>query len=184
MMRKIAVFGLPGTGKTTLALRLARFLDVPCHDLDCVLFTRDGALPLDEFRARAAALTETGAWVIDGNYSKLADVTWHRADAVIWLDYSLPLIVSRITRRNLRRLAGREPTPDGASGWRCAFFSKRSVLANAVRKYVRNRRKYAEQLAETARLGVRVLRFRTPGQAEQWLRTVAVPSPGSPDSRR
>ena len=55
MMRKIAVFGLPGTGKTTLALRLARLLDVPCHDLDRVLFTQDGRLPLDEFRSRAAA---------------------------------------------------------------------------------------------------------------------------------
>ena len=184
MMRKIAVFGLPGTGKTTLALRLASLLDVPCHDLDRVLFTRDGALPLDEFRARAAALTETGAWVVDGNYSKLADVTWHRADAVIWLDYPLPLIVSRVTRRNLRRLAGREPTPDGASGWRRAFFSKRSVLANAVRKYVRNRRRYAEELSETARLGMRVLRFRTPRQVEQWLRTVAATSPGSTGSRR
>jgi adenylate kinase family enzyme len=179
MMRKIVVFGLPGTGKTTLAIRLAALLDVPCHDLDHVLFSGDGALPLEEFRARAAALTKTGGWVVDGNYSKLADVTWHRADAVIWLDYPLPLIVSRLTRRNLRRLTGREPAPDGAFGWRRAFFSKKSVLANAVRKYVRNRRKYAGQLSETARLGVQVLRFRAPGQAEQWLRTVAALGEGA-----
>jgi len=58
------------------------------------------------------------------------------------------------------------------------------VLANAVRKYVRNRRKYAEELSETARLGVQVLRFRTPGQVEQWLGTVAAPSPGSTGSRK
>ena len=133
MMRKIAVFGLPGTGKTTLALRLAGLLGVPCHDLDRVLFTGDGALPLEEFRARTAALTGTGGWVVDGNYARLADVTWHHADVVIWLDYRLPLIVSRVTRRNLRRLTGREPAPGGASGWRRAFFSKKSVLANAVR---------------------------------------------------
>ena len=182
MMRKIAVFGLPGTGKTTLALRLASLLDVPCHDLDQVLFTRAGPLPLEEFRARAAALTETGGWVVDGNYSKLADVTWHLADAVIWLDYPLPLIVSRVTRRNLRRLTGRESTPDGASGWRRAFFSKKSVLANTVRKYLRNRSKYASQLSETAQLGVQVLRFRTPGQAVQWLGTIAAPLPGSTGS--
>jgi len=182
-MRKVAVFGLPGTGKSTLALRLAGLLGVPCHDLDHVLFTVDGPLPLDEFRARTAVLTETGGWVVDGNYSKLADVTWHRADTVIWLDYPLPLIVSRVSRRNLRRLTGREPTPDGASGWRRAFFSRKSVLANAVRKYVRNRGKYAAQLSETAALGVRVLRFRTPRQAEQWLGAVAAPPtvlPGAP----
>src|ERR1039457_4896007 len=109
MMRKLAVFGLPGPGKTTLALRLARLLDVPCHDLDRVLFTRDGTLPLDEFRTRAAALTETGAWVGDGTSSGRAVVPWHRADAVVWRDYPPPLIAPRIPRRNLRRLAGREP---------------------------------------------------------------------------
>jgi adenylate kinase family enzyme len=181
MMQKIAVFGLPGTGKTTLALRLAGLLGVPCHDLDRILFTSHSALPLEEFRARTAALTETGGWVVDGNYAKLADVTWHRADTVIWLDYPLPLIVSRVTRRNLRRLTGREPAPGGAFGWRRAFFSRKSVLANAVRKDVRNRAKYADQLSGTADLGVRVLRFRTPAQAEQWLSTVAAcpaPLPG------
>jgi adenylate kinase family enzyme len=179
MMRKMVVFGLPGTGKTTLALRLAGLLGVPHHDLDHVLFTASGLLPLAEFRARTAALAESPGWVIDGNYSKLADVTWHRADTVIWLDYPLPLIVSRVTRRNLRRLAGREPAPGGAFGWRRAFFSRKSVLANAVRKYLRNRGKYAAQLAETRALGVQVLRFRTSGQAEQWLGILAAAQPHS-----
>jgi adenylate kinase family enzyme len=187
MMRKIAVFGLPGTGKTTLALRLAGLLSVPHHDLDTVLFTADGALPLGEFRVRAAALTQAAGWVVDGNYAKLADVTWHRADLVIWLDYRLPLIVSRVTRRNLRRLTGRETAPGGAFGWRRAFFSRRSVLANAVRKYLHNRDRYAAQLSGTAALGVPVLRFRTPGQTERWLAALASrpaprPRPGPGDS--
>jgi adenylate kinase family enzyme len=75
MMRKVAVFGLPGTGKTTLACRLADLLGVPCHDLDHVLFTDSGPLPLEEFRARTADLPRARGWVIDGNYSKLADVS-------------------------------------------------------------------------------------------------------------
>jgi adenylate kinase family enzyme len=181
-MRKVAVFGLPGTGKTTLAGRLAGLLGVPCHDLDHVLFTDSGPLPLEEFRTRTASLTQAGGWVVDGNYSKLADVTWHRADAVIWLDYRLPLIVSRVTRRNLRRLTGREPVPAGAFGWKRAFFSRKSVLANAVRKYVHNRGKYAAQLTETAALGVRVFRFRTPRQAEKWLATVTPKTSTWPDA--
>lgn len=173
MMRTIAVLGLPGTGKTTLALRLAGLLDVPCHQLDQVLFTSDGPLPLEEFRARAAALTAGDAWVVEGNYAKLADVTWARSDAVIWLDYALPLIVSRVTRRNLRRLTGREPAPGGAFGWRRAFFSDKSVLANAVRKCVRNRGRYAAQLSETTALGVQVLRFRTPRETQRWLDSIS-----------
>ncbi len=172
-MRKIAVFGLPGTGKTTLAYQLADLLSAPSHDLDQVLFTRDGPLPLEEFRARAAALTAQADWIVDGNYSKLADVTWHRADAVVWLDYRLPLIVYRVARRNLRWLVGHESVPAGTFGWRRAFFSRKSVMSNAVRKYLRNRSKYERQLAETAELGVQVLRFRTPRQASRWLSEVA-----------
>jgi adenylate kinase family enzyme len=172
-MQKIAVFGLPGVGKTTLAARLAELLDLPHHDLDDVLFTDGGALPLAEFRARTAAITDTPGWVVDGNYSKLADVTWHRADLLIWLDYRLPLIVWRVTRRNLRRLLGREPAPASASTWRRAFFSRRSVLANAVRKYLANRGRYRRQADQTAGLGVQVLRFRTPRQTRRWLEDFA-----------
>jgi shikimate kinase len=172
-MQKVAVFGLPGTGKTTLAAEVASRLGVPHHDLDRVLFGDGAALPLPEFRAQTAALTAgPGGWVVDGNYSKLADVTWHRADVVVWLDYPLPLIVWRVTRRNLRMLTGREGSPDTAFGWRRAFFGRRSVLGNAVRKYLGNRDRYARQLAATAALGVRVHRFRTPGQAQRWLADV------------
>lgn len=143
-----------------------------------MLFTGGGALPLEEFRARTAAITDAPSWVVDGNYSKLADVTWHRADLLIWLDYRLPLIVWRVTRRNLRRLSGREPSPASASTWRRAFFSRRSVLANAVRKYLANRGRYRRQADQTAGLGVQVLRFRTPRQTRRWLEDVVTP-PGT-----
>jgi hypothetical protein len=168
-MHKIAVFGLPGTGKTTLAAHLSEALDLPHYDLDDVLFTDGAALPLAEFRARTSAITDASRWVVDGNYSKLADVTWHRADLLIWLDYRLPLIVWRVTRRNLRRLSGREPAPASAATWRRAFFSRRSVLANAVRKYLANRGRYRRQVDQTAGLGVQVCRFRTPRQTRRWL---------------
>jgi adenylate kinase family enzyme len=170
---QIAVFGLPGTGRSTLAVRLAEFLDVPHHDLDDVLFTADGPLPLAEFRARTAAITEAPGWIVDGNYSKLADVTWHRAELLVWLDYRLPLIVWRVTCRNLRRLSGREVAPASAATWRRAFFSRRSVLANAVRKYLTNRSRYERQAAEAAGLGVQVLRLRTPRQTGRWLDDLA-----------
>jgi adenylate kinase family enzyme len=180
-MRRIAVFGLPGTGKTTLAQRLGDLLGIEPHDLDQVLFTGDRALPLDEFRSRTAEITEGQTWIVDGNYSKLADITWHRADTLIWLDYRLPLIVWRVTRRNLRRLTGREPAPDGFT-WRRAFVGRRSVLGNAVRKYVNNRSRYARQSAEASELGVRVLRFRSPRQTARWLTGIDVVRRGSSGS--
>jgi hypothetical protein len=74
----------------------------------------------------------------------------------------------------------------GAFGWKRAFFGRKSVLANAVRKYVHNRGKYAAQLSETAALEVRVFRFRTPRQAQKWLAAItreASTWPDAPESR-
>lgn len=131
-------------------------------------FHRERPPPAGEFRSQTAKFTSTDAWIVDGNYSKLRDITWHRADTLVWLDYKLPLIVWRVTRRNLRRLAHREAAPSGFT-WQRAFFSRRSVLSNAVRKWFTNRGKYARYAAEASASGVNILRFRTPRQTEQWL---------------
>ena len=136
-----------------------------------------------------SALTDAPAWIVEGNYSKLGDITWDRADIVIWLDYRLPLILFRVTRRNLNRLFGRDQTASKPLTWRGAFFGRRSVFANALRKYLRNRPKYEGQIAETAAGGVRVLRFRTPRQTGQWLQRAVTglppaPVPGGATSRR
>ncbi|MER6499847.1 adenylate kinase [Streptomyces sp. NPDC001455] len=169
-MQKIALFGAPATGKTTLARRLASELG-SCHtDLDDLLFTPDGALPLAEFRRQAAEITSGDAWIVEGNFSKLADVVWHRADVLVWLDFPLPLIVSRIVRRSLRQLAGREDSAQARRlTWGRAFFGRRSLLRTAVRKYRNNRPRYVQQVGQTAALGVEVVRLRSPREAERWM---------------
>ncbi|POM25740.1 topology modulation protein [Actinomadura rubteroloni] len=166
---RVAIFGLPGAGKSTLAHELSRRHEIPVHELDDILFARHGALPLDRFRAEVGTVTVGPRWIVDGNYSKLQDVTWDRAELVIWLDYRLPLILWRVTRRNLRRLSGREQTGRRLT-WRAAFFGRRSVLGNAARKYIRNRPRYAAQLAQTEARGVTVVRLRSPRKTNRWLR--------------
>jgi len=168
-MKKIVVFGLPGAGKSTLANMLATRLGVAHYDLDRTLFSGPGgkALPLEEFRAAVAAITCGDAWVVEGNYSKLADVTWDRADVVVWLDYPLPLLLWRGAKRSVRRLAGREPRR--GLTFRRAFVGSRSVLGNTVRKYLRNRDKYRQQLDESRARGVDVVRFRRPRETDAWV---------------
>ncbi len=176
-MDKIAIFGGPGTGKTVLARELAARLDLPHTQLDEILFTPDGTLGLDEFRARAAAVTDGDRWIVEGNFAKLADVTWHRADVLVWLDYRLSLIMWRIVTRSLRQLTGREPDAQAERlTWRHAFFDRRSLLRTAIRKYRHNRPRYARQAEQTEALGVSVLRMHTPAQTRRWLTNM----PGKP----
>lgn len=161
-MKKLVVFGLPGAGKSTLAASLAGRLGVDHHDLDRILFSGPGGapLPLEAFRAAVAEITDADTWVVEGNYSKLADVTWDRADAVIWLDYPLRVLLWRGTKRSLRRLFGAEPR-HGLT-WRRAFVGSRSVLGNTIRKYRGNRGKYTARLDASRRLGVQVTRLKRP----------------------
>ncbi|MFI8234922.1 adenylate kinase [Streptomyces sp. NPDC085900] len=168
-MRKIALFGPPATGKSTLARWLSAELGLPHTDLDDLLFTPMGALPLPEFRRQAGEITQQDAWIVEGNFSKLADVVWHRADVLVWLDFPLPLILYRIVRRSLRQLTGREDSPQAHRlTWGKAFFNRRSLLRTAIRKYRNNRPRYAKQVAETAALGVEVVRLRSPHEIRRW----------------
>lgn len=163
-MKKVSVFGLPGSGKSTFSRQLAGCLGVPCLDMDRVLFRGGAPLPLREFRAEVGVFTAGPAWVVDGNYSKLADVTWDRSDVVVWLDYPLLLIYWRILRRALRRAVGVEPK--AGRGWK-SFFTRRNLVWTVTRKYVRNRPSYRKSLGELA--GAEVIRFRSPRQAAAWL---------------
>jgi adenylate kinase family enzyme len=60
------------------------------------------------FRARVEAAIAGPAWVVAGNYGAVRDLLWARADTIVWLDYSLPLVLGRLTARTLRRAITRE----------------------------------------------------------------------------
>jgi adenylate kinase family enzyme len=68
-MRRIVVIGCPGSGKTTLALRLGRRLALPVVHLD-VLFWRPGGEASDtpSFRDRVSQAIAGDAWIVDGSF--------------------------------------------------------------------------------------------------------------------
>jgi adenylate kinase family enzyme len=108
-MRRIVIVGPWGAGKSQLAAALARTLGAPLIEQDA-LYWSAGWVPTstDEFRARVTAATGGDAWVADGNFSSARDIVWARADAMVWLDYGLPLVFWRLARRQIRRVATRQ----------------------------------------------------------------------------
>jgi adenylate kinase family enzyme len=176
-MRRIVVVGTSGCGKTTFAQALAARLRIPHVELDALHWGPNWTLPpSDTFRAQVAAAAARPGWVLDGNYGKVRDIIWPRAEAVVWLDYALPVILARLARRTLLRIVTRERLwGTNRESARLAFFSRDSILLWAIQTYGVNRRRYPEALAGPAHAHLRVAHFRTPGAAAAWLRTVAPP---------
>ena len=120
--RRFVVIGTAGSGKTNFARALARRLGVPHGEQDAWNHEASWrAAPPERFRERVAAFNAQNAWVLDGNSSKTRDLSWGRADALIWLDYSAGVVYPRLLMRTLRRVLTREELWNGnRETWRGA----------------------------------------------------------------
>ncbi len=186
--RRIAVVGVTGSGKTTFAAALAAALDLTHVELDA-LHWEPHWVPADlaVFRDRMAHALSGDRWVADGNYSKVRDLVWGRADTVIWLDDSFPLVFARLVRRTLVRVqTGEELWNGNREHWRDQFLSRDSLFLWAMESYPKHRRTYPALLASPPYRHLRLVRLRSPRQAQRWLDEVAGRAPASahPGDRR
>ena len=145
-MQRVSVVGVSGSGKTTVARALAARLGVPHVELDSI-FHQPGWVGLDdvEFARRVTAATAGECWVVDGNYSRIREIVWSRADTVVVLDLPRWRVMSQLLVRTLRR------------GWTGEelWNGNRENLANLIRRdpeanillwswtnHAKNRRRY------------------------------------------
>jgi hypothetical protein len=169
-MERINVVGTSCSGKTRLARQLAKRLGSPHIELDALFWGPDWTpVPTSTFRERVAAAAAGGRWVLDGGYSDIRDLTWMRADTVVWLDYPMPLVLARWARRTVSRVRSGEEFWPGTGN--------RETVGNALRRggllwwilrtHRSRRRRLERELAE--RTDLRVVRLRSPRAARDWL---------------
>jgi adenylate kinase family enzyme len=163
--RRVWIVGNSGSGKSTLAAAAARRLGVPHVELDSLQHGPGWlqATP-DELRGRAEAALAGDAWVCDGNYRIARDEHMHRAQLVVWIDYPLPIVVSRVTRRTAVRLVTRRRIYNGnRERWR-NLVDPSHPMWWAWTSHAPRRREYE------ATMDARWLRLRSPREAAGWLR--------------
>jgi adenylate kinase family enzyme len=131
--RRIVIRGSSGSGKTTMATRIAEVRDIPHVELDSIFHQPSWtALADDEFRARVAAFMDDGSWVVCGNYSVVAPLLLDRVDTLVLFDLPKHTVMARVIWRTLRRGVQRKELWNGNRERLTSMFRRdpeRSIVA-------------------------------------------------------
>lgn len=164
--RYVVVWGVTGSGKTTVSRRLSEALRLPLIELDAIRHatgwdTVDFLQMRDVVQQRLTRLR--AGWVIDGSYSPVHDLYLPAADTLIWLHLPWRVCFWRLLKRTISRLFTREPVyhEDGPrESWRLTFLTKRSILWWSISNYRSDVRLSRERIAALPRR-VRVYELRS-----------------------
>ena len=102
-MKRVAIIGCGGAGKSTLARQLSGLLDIPVYHLDA-LFWKAGwtATTESEFDTNLYEILSKDKWIIDGNYARTLSVRIREADTIIFLDYPTYVCLFRVIKRRIK----------------------------------------------------------------------------------
>ncbi|CRX38175.1 hypothetical protein [Estrella lausannensis] len=85
--KKIAVIGLPGSGKSTFASNLGRILEIPVHHLDRHMFEPDGKKKdKREFIEIQQAILSEEAWIVEGCSFSTFEMRFAKAEVLIYTE--------------------------------------------------------------------------------------------------
>ncbi|GAA3272141.1 AAA family ATPase [Streptomyces lavendulae] len=181
-MERVLVLGITGAGKSTLARALGRRLGLPFHELDALHFAGPRWQVSATFAQDTARIAAGERWVLDGQGPEaVRDLMWERADAVVWLDFPRRVVMLRVLRRSLRRSLLRERLFGGnRERWREWLRGDHPVWW-AWSRHADRRAEIGRRATDPRFAPVRVVRLRSPREAEAWLngRTGPHPDPRS-----
>ena len=115
-MKRIAIIGPPGVGKTTLAKDLAIILGIKAYHLDRLFWQRSWKGKTGDTRIDILQnLVLRNEWIIEGTYLRSSGPRMEAADTIIFLDTFPLLCLLRIIIRYIkcRKCIQRRDIPEG-----------------------------------------------------------------------
>ncbi|MDH6016650.1 adenylate kinase [Vibrio splendidus] len=117
-MKKVAVFGKPGSGKSTISKALALATGIELHQLDSIVYKANGEFVEREvFDLAHDNIINSESWIIDG-FGPLGsfNTRLEAADTLVYIDLPYPISYWFVTKRMLKGLFIKpEGWPDGSS---------------------------------------------------------------------
>lgn len=171
--QRILIAGITGSGKTTLARRIAARCDLPHIELDA-LFHGPGWVPRASFLDDVRSFAATDRWVTEWQYSSQGTdpILVPRAELALWLDYPYAIARGRLLRRTLSRSLRGTELWNGNREKPLWAVLRGGADENILRWQTQTRLKWRERMpaVRAAYPGLTVLRFGHPREAERWLR--------------
>ena len=166
-MKKVAVFGNAGGGKSTLARKLAEMTQIPLFPLDRIQFRAGGGkVPHDEYLKAHAGLLQRDAWIIDGyGCTESSLERFAAADTLVYIDLPLTRHYFWVTKRLVKGLF---VTPEG---WpeRSPILSSTLDGYRVIRLYNRHLAPKFREYVSTARPHKQVHHLRSVAEMESLL---------------
>lgn len=169
-MKKVAVFGNAGGGKSTLARHLAELMRLPLYPLDMIKDRAGGGeVPYEKYLETHAELLSQDEWIIDG-FGCVASA-WERfsaADTLIYVDLPLFTHYKWVTKRLIKGFfVTPEGWPENSPMWSNTINSYRVVWL-----YHRRLTPRCRQLGAEAAASKRVHHLRSPLQIRAFLEAI------------
>jgi adenylate kinase family enzyme len=172
MTDRILVYGVTGSGKTSLAPRISAATGIPWHSVDDLTWEPGWVeVPYDLQRRRIAAICAEERWVLDTAYARWLDIPLARVDLIVALDFPRWMSLLRLLRRSVARSIDGRPICNGNRESFRHLLSKDSIVGWHFKSFTRKRKRMRAWEADPN--GPAVVRFTRPRQVERWLRGLA-----------
>lgn len=173
--RRILVYGVTGSGKTTLAAAIAARTGLPWHAVDELTWEPNWCeVSTSAQRDQISKICLQRRWILDSGYSGWIDIVLNRVDLVVCLDYPRWRSLGRLLRRTVVRIVDREPICNGNVETIRTALSRDSIIAWHFRSFSRKRRRMREWAA--GGIDARVVLINSPRAARRWIASLTAES--------
>lgn len=163
---KIVILGVSASGKSTFARRLAPKMQLPLIHVDELMWKPGWEYIGDEETVSLInAVSEKDSWIIEGYIEKGAQRDlFNKADTLLYLDYPSWVSTLRYIKRWWQHRTEPRPELPGCP----ETFSFEFLLRVYKKKEVYR----LEKLLSEGKWNSKIIRFKTPNQAEHFLKTI------------